>query len=172
MHRLVIALPIIGMLGIPVLSCQPACDRTGCEAGAQPFEGASIEQGIAGVAFSESDVVANGCNECTLSQGRIRVWASTNPIETDAEAATLVGGAEPDQTVTIHEHYELALAPGHWLVCVGAEEEHRTCAALSITAGDLFTVHAHFVYGPASLVVFDPGADAPRPREELFQVSP
>lgn len=172
MHRLAIALTIFGMLGLPVLSCQPPCDRAGCEAGAQPFEGASIEQGIAGVAFSESDVVANGCNACTLSQGRIQVWASTDPIETDAEAETLVGASEPDETVTIDEHYELALAPGHWLVCVGAEGEHRACAAVTITAGEVFTVHAHFVYGPASLVVFDPGADAPRPREELFQVGP
>jgi len=172
MRRIVRAIAIVLAGTAAAVACQAACDREGCEEGARPVDDASIEQGIAGVAFSESDVVANGCQECTLSQGTIHVWAAAGPIESEADAAAVLAGGEPEHTVSIDERYELALEPGHWLVCVGSEDEARTCAALALARGDVFTVHARFVFGPASLVVFEPGEDDPRDDAELFEVSP
>jgi hypothetical protein len=59
------------------------------------------------------------------------------------------------------------LDAGEYLVCVGGGE---TCAG--ITVGDaVVTVHASFVYGPASLIVFEPGSEDPR-TERIFDLGP
>jgi hypothetical protein len=159
---LCLALPALTPIG-----CVMACDREGCAAGDHPATDVEIGQGLAGVAFSESDVVANGCQTCTLSQGTLQVWASAQPIETRDQALALAAGAAADETVDIDERYELALDPGHWLACVGSSD--LACAAIDLAADDVVSVHARFVYGPPGIVVFEPGADDPR-TDGLFEI--
>ena len=59
------------------------------------------------------------------------------------------------------------LDAGEYLVCVGNGE---TCAGITI-GGAVVTVHARYVFGPASLVVFEPGSDEPR-TDRIFELGP
>jgi hypothetical protein len=85
-----LAFPLVSLLA----SCVP-CDRDGCDALEHPAEDVSISAGIAGVATSESDVVANGCQECPLSEGTMQVWAVAAAVTTADEAQAVVDGGEP-----------------------------------------------------------------------------
>jgi hypothetical protein len=171
MRRFLIASCLLCATGALVGACALNCDQSGCDAGELPVDNASIDTGIAGVAFSESDVVANGCQECTLSQGTLRVWESAAPVESQDDAVALLAQGEADVEIMIDERYEQALDPGHYLVCVGSEDEDRTCAALALATGDVYTVHARFVFGPSSLVLFRPGDDDPS-EDGIYEVSP
>jgi hypothetical protein len=138
-------------------SCVP-CDHDGCKAVEHPAEDVSIAVGIAGVASSESDVVANGCQECPLSEGTMQVWAVPNAVTTADEASAVVMGGEPTLEIDIDERYEQMLDAGEYLVCISSGE---TCAGITI-GNAVVTVHARYVFGPASLIVFEPGSDEPR----------
>ena len=52
------------------------CDRSGCQAMNSPAQADGLGQGIVGVVASESDLIANGCQTCSLSQGSLQVWSS------------------------------------------------------------------------------------------------
>jgi hypothetical protein len=138
-------------------SCVP-CDHSGCKAVDDPVGEVSIVAGIAGAASSESDVVANGCQECSLSQGTMQVWAVATAVTTADQARAVVDGGEPMLEIDIDERYEQMLDPGEYLVCIGSGE---ACAGITVD-GAVVTVHARYVYGPPSLIVFEPGSDEPR----------
>jgi hypothetical protein len=148
------------------LACEQACDRAGCDALEHPLGDVGIMVGIAGVVASESDLVANGCQECPLSQGTIELWTSATAVTTADEAQALVDAGAPTQTVEVDERYEQTLDPGEYLVCVSNLD--RVCAGVTI-ADAVVTVHASFPYGMPDLVVFEPGEAEPR-TERIFEL--
>jgi len=147
-------------------SCTP-CDRDGCDAVAQPVGSVSIAAGIAGAAASESDVVTNGCNECTLSQGTMQIWAVGSAVTTTDEARAVVEGDAPTLEIDIDQRYEQALDAGEYLVCLSNAE---VCAGVTV-GNAVVTVHARYVYGPPSIIVFEPGSDEAR-SDRIFNLGP
>lgn len=154
------------LVGLAVMACEDNCDRAGCEALERPAQDASISAGIAGVAASESDLVANGCQECTLSQGTLEVWTAATAVTTVDDAAALVASGDPTDVVQIDERYELALEPGEVLVCTG---DRSVCAGVTIAVDAVVTVHGSYPYGEPSLVVFEAGVDEPR-TDRMFEL--
>jgi hypothetical protein len=156
------AAPLVFLLA----SCVP-CEQSGCETIDHPVDDVSIAAGIAGAASSESDVVANGCQECPLSEGTMQVWAVATAVNTMDEAQAVVDGGEPTLEIDIDERYEQMLDAGEYLVCISGGE---TCAGITV-ANAVVTVHARYVYGPASLIVFEPGSNEPR-TDRIFDLGP
>ena len=152
---------------VPLLaSCVP-CERDGCKALDAPAEDVSISVGLAGVASSESDVVANGCQECPLSEGTLLVWAVDDAVTTAEQADAIIMGGEPTLEIDIDERYEQTLDAGEYLVCTSSTE---ACAGITI-GNAVVTLHASYVYGPPSLIVFEPGSEDPR-TERIFDFGP
>lgn len=147
-------------------SCTP-CDQSGCDAVDDPVGDVSIAAGIAGAASSESDVVTNGCQECTLSQGTMQIWAVGSAVTTTDEARAVVEGDAPTLELDIDERYEQALDAGEYLVCISNGE---ICAGVTVSNA-VVTVHARYVFGPPSLIVFEPGSNEPR-TERIFDLGP
>jgi hypothetical protein len=144
-----------------------ACDQDGCDAVEHPVGDVSITAGIAGVAASESDLVANGCQECPLSEGTMQVWAVATAVTTAEQAQAVVDGGEPTLEININERYEQMLDAGEYLVCISGGE---TCAGITVGSA-VVTVHARYVFGPASLIVFEPGSNEPR-SDRIFALGP
>jgi hypothetical protein len=143
-----------------MIACVP-CDRAGCEAMEVPAPSGDIQTGIAGAASSQSDVVTNGCSECTLSQGTLYVWASPAPLDTKDDVVALITAAPEDVRIAVDEYYQQELEPGTYAACLIGYPEGQ-CATVTIAEGEVATVHMAFAYGPSSLVVFDPGSNTSR----------
>jgi hypothetical protein len=152
-------------------ACSETCDRTGCDAGEEPAGGVAIGRGIAGVAFSQSDVVANGCQTCPLGEGSLSIWTAAGPVDSHDAAVALIQSAEPDVEVEIDGEYERELAAGDYLVCNLPNDSDGECAAVHVADGEVTTVHAKHAFGPASVIVFDPGEDDPR-TTGIFGIGP
>jgi hypothetical protein len=165
-HSFVCSSFVSSVIVLLLASCVP-CDRDGCDAVEQPADNVSIAVGIAGVASSESDVVANGCQECPLSQGTMQIWASASAVTTADQARALVDGGAPTLEIEIDERYEQMLDAGEYLVCISGGE---VCAGITISNA-VITVHARYLYGPPSLIVFEPGSDEPR-SDRIFDLGP
>ena len=152
---------LLATSGLAVLGMSTdCCPREGCEAVDRPAK-ASIDRGLAGSAASPSDVVANGCQECGLTQGTLTVYAAASPITNEAVAAETFSNSEPAATIDIDGDYERALEPGWYLVCV--EEVGRgQCKGVEVPSQGIVTVHLVFPFGPVQIVVFEPGAGEPR----------
>jgi hypothetical protein len=148
--------------------CRP-CNRSGCDAVTNPVKSASISRGIAGVVAAESDVVADGCQECPFSMSQLDVWAVANPVSDASAAAAVVKGQPATLTLPVDSRYERALEPGHYLVC-GQARAPAECAAISVGDKGVFTVNVEAHYGPTRLVVFEPGSDTRR-TTGVFQVA-
>jgi hypothetical protein len=61
---------------------------------------------LAGAAASESDLVENGCAQCSLTDGTLRVWESSAAIETTEAAQALVDAKGAYEDIEIHGTYE------------------------------------------------------------------
>lgn len=149
--------------------CAADCDRAGCEATERPADPRGIDQGVAGAVSSESDVVANGCQECTLSQATLQIWAaSVEPADKDAVVA-LINTFPPIEVVDVDETYAVALDVGDYAICQVLDD--GVCAVFTIGDGEVATVHLQARYGPSDMVVFDPGQDSPR-ESGIFRLEP
>jgi hypothetical protein len=164
---------VIAALALVVpMSCTP-CDRSGCEAIARRAS-PSIPQGVAGSVALLSDVVANGCQECRLSKTDLRLWQRAMPV-IDADTARIVQHNEPPMVVSADGRFAVALPVGrNFLFCLGRPEssEGQPCAAFTVEAQKVTTINAKLVFGPSTLLVFDPGATSPRPETVDFSPAP
>jgi hypothetical protein len=80
---------------------------------------------------------------------------------TKDDALAVMNAGAADRTVNAEGRYEEALDAGEYLVCSG-QSGGGACAGITIVAGEVVTVHNRYVFGPPSLVVFEPGASEPR----------
>ena len=158
-----ILLVIFSWFSITWMSCDESdCDRTGCQAMTSPALADGLAQGIAGVGASESDVVLNGCQTCSLSQGTLRIWSSADPVSTKEEGSAVIEATEVFATIQIDQNYQQALDVGHYLICTTS----LLCTAVNVEDGEVTTIHVLFSFGGAKLLVFEP--EAVRPRQGLL----
>ena len=141
------------------------CDRDGCQAVDQPAR-SHLVYGMAGSVATMSDIVENGCQECRLATGKLQIWASSTRITSAEEAQALRLQSASAQEIAIDEHFEEALPPGEYLVCID-DGSPCACAGITVPSAGVVTVHLRFVFGPAALIVFEPGATKPR-EDRLF----
>jgi hypothetical protein len=119
-----------------------------------------IGQGVAGVVASESDVITNECQECTLSQATLQIWAASVEPADKAAVVALINTFDPIEVVEIDEAYAVELESGDYVICQVLDD--GVCATFTIGNGDVATVHLLARYGPSDMVVFDPGEGSPR----------
>jgi hypothetical protein len=135
------------------------CAQEACDAAETPRAHAGIEQGVAGVIASRSDVCENECCACSWAREQLTVWHSDEPVNA-GKGLRLVASGDPDAIIDVERSYAHALDPGEHMLCL-----HDLCAALHIERGDVFTVNVQLRYGPPSLIVYGP--DDREPRDDL-----
>jgi hypothetical protein len=136
-----------------MLSCAAPCDREGCDALQRRADDSAGTSAIAGVVASESDVIANGCQECGFSAADISVWPRQgSDITTEAVKQQTTGSAQAKTTAGNDGKYTLSLAPGDYWLCSGI-----ACFATSVVAGHTTTLNIKVVYGASSGYVALPG---------------
>jgi hypothetical protein len=171
MNKLLQLIALVCALGL--LACdseQDDCDRSGCKAVEQPASGYSIETGIAGAAASDSDLVMNGCAECTFASSGFHVYESTTPILTAEEAQALIDLQGVPQVVEFDGTYEDELAPGEYLVCEGHDDGVLTSVGITVNAGEVTTINVRYLNAPTEFIVFLPGATEPS-TDRIFEIS-
>jgi hypothetical protein len=145
--------------------CTP-CERSGCDGVGRPATSGQVKRGIAGVVAIESDVINDGCQECPFGSAELAIWSTPTLIADIRSAHSVASGGNPAFKVAADHRYEQALEPGFYLVC----KLPSVCAAVSIPQAGLVTVNVKQVYGPASLIVFEPGSGTQR-TDGIFMVS-
>ncbi len=148
---------------VGLISCNSSCDRSGCDAFDVPAEGTAITIGIAGIAASRSDVVANGCETCTLSQGSLSIWQATQPVANEEDALALLALA-PDISIEIDQRYEQALAVGDYMVCTqdngqSGGQDAFLCVPFHLDPDQVVSAHVRASLGGTELAVYLPGED-------------
>ena len=143
------------------------CERKACEDVAKPAA-AAIAQGVAGVVSYQSDVVENGCAECTYSEADFAIWA-TDSLVSSAEEAVSVHASDADIMLHASRRYEQSLEPGNYLVCVDGSVS-TYCAAIAVGSNETWTVHLATTYGPGRMIVFAPGSQTPN-TSAVFDIS-
>jgi len=132
----------------PMLSCAD-CDRSGCERlGELATPG---DTGVSGVVAAQSDVVADGCQECPMGEATLTLWRVDAAVTNAADAAATLAEREADVTENVSGQYSRALEPGAYLLCV-----RPRCIGLTITAGETLTVNVKRLDGPVSFFVGAP----------------
>ena len=116
----------------------------------------------------QSDVVENGCGECTYSQAEFAIWATDSLVSSAAEADS-VHATDTDLVVYANRRYEQSLEPGDYLVCVDGSVS-TYCAAITVRSGETWTVHLATTYGPGRMIVFEPGSETPN-ASAVFDIS-
>jgi hypothetical protein len=147
-------------------SCQD-CNRSACQSYQRPAA-ASIGQGVAGVVASESDVVANGCQECGLASATLEIWL-TNGLVQDAVTVGAIARTTPLVAMQADGHYEIELAPADYLLCV--DSGMGGCVPFAVASGKVTTVNVQRINGPTGFLVFDAGSSVPR-TSQVLSVTP
>lgn len=108
-----------------------SCPREGCDA----LETHARAGKLAGVVASESDVVANDCQECGFAEAPVRAWRVAEPVTDDADLrAAVMNPPDAETTSGSDGKYRLDELPsGALLVCVSS-----SCFNVE-TRGDLTT---------------------------------
>jgi hypothetical protein len=136
--------------------CSSSCPRAGCDALKSPATD-SGKSAIAGAVASESDVVANGCQECSFSSTQLRIWKTSSAVTDVATAQNVMGASAPVATVHADGHYEQPLDPGFYLVCSTPD-----CASVEVVADHVTTLHLNLISGPVQFTTFAAGSNAAR----------
>jgi hypothetical protein len=115
--------------------------------------------------------VANDCEECPLSQTQLRLWKTAAPVA-DASAAQAAAAATPTKLIDANGRYQVELEPGNYLMCAASRGgTMEPCAAFAVASGAVTTINVKTRYGQTGLMIFEPGASAPR-STEVFDFSP
>ena len=95
-----------------------SCPREGCEALSTHARAGKV----AGVVASESDVVANDCQECGFAEAPVRAWRVAEPVADDDDLRAAVINAPDGETTSGSDGmYRLDELPsGALLVCVSS----------------------------------------------------
>jgi hypothetical protein len=135
-HNLVVLLALVGS----ACASQSNCDRSGCDA----LKTRAVDTGktgIDGFVAEESDVVANGCQQCSLGSAHIDFW-------TDA----IVPAGLPTASVDANGRYSLGLDAGSYVACVGSD-----CVNVTVHANHVTTLNVRVTFGPPQFFVYEPG---------------
>jgi hypothetical protein len=159
-------LAAIAVSSLTLLGCFNDCDRSGCDSFSKRAS-SGIGQGIAGAVSLESDLVTDGCQICSLSEGGLDVWPAPAAVR-DAAAGCQLAGTPAPVSFTALGHYEHALDPGEYLVCLSGGPQ-RPCIGLTVVAGKVTTLNIKHHYGPSEVAVLDAGGSAFR--SDGFQCS-
>lgn len=149
MIRMVVCLVLSGAMSLLQPGCTP-CNRSGCDAVGTPATNDG-RSGIAGVVAYESDVVANGCQECPLSSAALSLWLVSAPPTDSASADSIVKGQSPAVTIQADGFYRQALDAGGYLLCV-----RGYCVYVEVLPDHTTPVNVLQVFGPVQFKVFDP----------------
>ena len=128
--------------------CAP-CNRSGCQALSSPAVDTG-RSGIGGVVAIESDVITNGCQECTFGSTTLAVWKTSSPVTDRASARAAVDNSPPTMTILAENRYDLALDPGQYLVC-----RRPNCVLVEVVSDHLTPVNVRIIFGPTNFIVFD-----------------
>lgn len=138
--------------GIP----SETCDRSGCEAVAQPAP-ATIDRGIAGAVASPSDLGINGCTRCSFAPAQLTVYTAEQPVVDEATAKQVFDAAMIAAVISANGRYEQALASGEYLICLDRGGVSY-CTGLTVPDLGVISVHVILPLGSPLLIVFLPGA--------------
>jgi hypothetical protein len=142
-----LALPL-GLLG-----CSAACPREGCDALERRVGDSGTESRIAGVIASESDVVANDCQECGFASAQVSAWHRDGDGETtDIVKEQTSGPAQLEAQAGSDGKYVLELEPGDYWVCAGI-----ACFGASVVEGRTTTLNIKLINGISSGFLGLPG---------------
>jgi hypothetical protein len=153
------------------LAACDSCDREGCDALGDSVRQRGTGANLAGVAASRSDVVANGCQECTFAEVTVQFWSIPDVVESQAmldELAPSIG--EPLQTLSVDKNYELNLADGAYLACVGSSP--ASCASFSLGAQQQATLNIRVGNEPGTFFYSDSLENVPKVTAPLVLRSP
>ena len=134
-------------------ACAAPCDDSACVAlvrSAAKNEApiAENESGIAGVVAYLSDLVTNGCQECTFAQASVSIWPTEEPISSEQSAASHTRSQAPVVSLVANERYGAPLPPGRYLLCSEAQ-----CINVNVQAARTTTVNIRKVDGLSSFFV-------------------
>jgi len=142
------------VLSFVLAACKP-CNRSGCDVLDLPAADNGTSA-IAGVVASESDVIANGCQECPFASATLAVWAASAPVTDAASAKAIVQAGPAAFTLQADGRFQQALDPGSYLLCADPSSHNFACVSLAVVAGHVTPVNLKLVYGPFRFIVFDP----------------
>lgn len=140
-------------------ACSP-CNRSGCDALRTPAADDG-ESGIAGVIAYESDVVANGCQECPFTSASLSIWAALGPVADGVSAKAIIQAGPPAVSLDADARYRQALAPASYLLCAFPASYSSACVSVDVVAGHATPVNLKLLFGPFHFIVFDPRTRAP-----------
>jgi hypothetical protein len=141
----------LGLLVASVLSACADCDRERCDALTRLAP--PRETGVSGVVAGLSDVVSDGCAECTLTSATLEVWTLETPFDQRSEVPVLVAARPADLTREIAGSYNQALEPGWHLLCV-----RPSCIEINTHEGETLTVNVKRRDGPTGFFVGRPSS--------------
>jgi hypothetical protein len=130
------------------------CPREGCDALERRAGDSGGTSRVAGVVASESDVVANGCQECGFASATVSAWTRTG--DATSSAAVREETASPPLASVIagsDGRYSLALEVGEYWICSGI-----ACFGATVEAGRTTTLNIKLINGVSSGFVALPGA--------------
>jgi hypothetical protein len=133
-------------------SSNPDCNREGCDALGRIAHDDG-QSAIAGVIASESDAVANGCQECSFGTANLDFFHTTAKISDSTEAQAWIKAHAPDATLAADTAYRQLLDPGDYLVCV----EQHACASAEVAAGHVVTLNIRRINGPPVFLIREYG---------------
>ena len=160
--RILAARSVVAFVLASVGGCGSDCDRDGCDSMNDPAPNTG-QSAVSGVIASESDVVANGCQECPFSSMTLEFRPVTASVTTRTEAQTIFDTVTP-VVVNADGTYAQALEPGAYLACAQLE-----CVNIEVRPGQVTTLHIRALFGPTQFVSFDPTSSA-RVSLEAFRV--
>ena len=131
------------LLALPALlaSCSD-CAPQGCDG--LKTATAQNGSGVAGVIATESDVVKNGCSDCSSGSAQIEIWSTQSVAVSDEEAGAITRATPPTATLTGNGSFSQVLSPGSYLFCV-----RPSCVSFQVS-GSTLTVNIKRREGPTS----------------------
>jgi hypothetical protein len=155
-----LARAFLGLVSSFALAACTPCNRSGCDAIRNPAAD-NGESAIAGSVASESDVVANGCQECPYAGATFSIWAVTAPVTDAASAKAIIKASPALITFQADGRYRQSMEPGSYLLCASPTGYQPACVGIDVVAGHVTPVNLKLLFGPSQLIVFDPRTRAP-----------
>ena len=128
---------VLAMVALGLTGCAE-CVTEGCDALRDRAPG--HQSGIGGVIASQSDVVANGCQECGFAEASIDVFRLEAAIDMTSPLARIAASTR----------YNVNLEPATYLVCVT-----RQCLSVRVVDDAVTTVNVKQRFGPTSFFVVE-----------------
>jgi hypothetical protein len=143
------------LVGTACFACAP-CDNEACDAMSKRAPEQASQTRVAGIVASQSDVVANDCQECQFAEAPVHAWSRAKTVTTDAELREVaVGTPAASSTSSKQGVYTLSLEAGDYLQCV-----QSSCFNVSAVEGRTTTLNVRLINGISSGFVRLPSASS------------